>query len=272
MRGQRPTRPSEDICLHRGLDDKRWELMQDCWLQKPSERPSATTVVERLSDLIHANDNSSGVEDWDTSFVQEIRSQFEGRPFCFPTSLVEGQTTQRQIQDQGKNENSRRTHQPTLQLGDLDGDGRPSSATSAGLKFSQPSTITAQTSARASPSSTFPVRPSTFASDWAVSPKVLLVDDDRVIRMLSSRLLQVFGCVSDFAVDGQEAVNKMNLEKFDLVLMVSDFSAIFYLSDCCCGGLGYRHANAGRYDCDLAHPPVRQHDAYYCHDEPCQAG
>jgi len=63
------------------------------------------------------------------------------------------------------------------------------------------------------------VRRSTFVPGWAVPPRVLLVDDDAVSRKLSSKFLQVFGCTTDIAVDGIGAVNKMNLEKYDLVLM-----------------------------------------------------
>lgn len=63
------------------------------------------------------------------------------------------------------------------------------------------------------------VRRSTFVPGWAVPPRVLLVDDDAVSRQLSSKFLQVFGCAIDVAVDGVGAVNKMNLEKYDLVLM-----------------------------------------------------
>ncbi|KAG5350616.1 hypothetical protein C0989_010169 [Termitomyces sp. Mn162] len=63
------------------------------------------------------------------------------------------------------------------------------------------------------------VRRSTFVPGWAVSPRVLLVDDDAVSRKLGSKFLQVFGCTIDVAVDGISAVNKMNLEKYDLVLM-----------------------------------------------------
>lgn len=64
------------------------------------------------------------------------------------------------------------------------------------------------------------VRRSTYVPGWAVPPRVLLVDDDAVSRRLSSKFLQVFGCTIDVAVDGVGAVNKMNLEKYDLVLMV----------------------------------------------------
>ncbi|KAF9457338.1 hypothetical protein BDZ94DRAFT_238013 [Collybia nuda] len=66
---------------------------------------------------------------------------------------------------------------------------------------------------------TLRVRRSTFVPGWAVPPRVLLVDDDAVSRRLSSKFLQVFGCTIDVAVDGVGAVNKMNLEKYDLVLM-----------------------------------------------------
>ena len=67
---------------------------------------------------------------------------------------------------------------------------------------------------------TLRVRRSTYVPAWAVPPKVLLVDDDVISRKLSSKFLQIFGCAIDVAVDGVGAVNKMNLEKYDLVLMV----------------------------------------------------
>ncbi|KAJ6502966.1 HSF-type DNA-binding-domain-containing protein [Mycena vulgaris] len=72
-----------------------------------------------------------------------------------------------------------------------------------------------------SPPQTQTLRPrrSTFVPGWSVSPRVLVVDDDAVSRKLSSKFLQVFGCTFDVAVDGIGAVNKMNLEKYDLVLM-----------------------------------------------------
>ncbi|GAA5992468.1 hypothetical protein JCM10908_000831 [Rhodotorula pacifica] len=54
---------------------------------------------------------------------------------------------------------------------------------------------------------------------WAVPPRVLLVEDDTVCRKLSSKFLEKFGCQIDVAVDGVSAVNKMNVQKYDLVLM-----------------------------------------------------
>lgn len=66
------------------------------------------------------------------------------------------------------------------------------------------------------------VHRSTYVPGWAVPPRVLLVEDDLVSRRLSSKFLQVSGCTIDVAVDGVGAVNKMELEKYDLVLMVRD--------------------------------------------------
>ena len=55
---------------------------------------------------------------------------------------------------------------------------------------------------------------------WSAPPKVLLVEDDDTCRRLSSKLLQIFGCNFDIAVDGLDAVNRMNVgNKYDMVLM-----------------------------------------------------
>ena len=97
--------------------------------------------------------------------------------------------------------------------------------------FIGPSTSTsASTSTSSSHQQKLRVRRATFVpSRWAVSPRVLLVDDDAVTRRLSSQFLKIFGCTTDVAVDGIGAVTKMNLEKYDLVLMVNLFF-IFFLA------------------------------------------
>ena len=96
---------------------------------------------------------------------------------------------------------------------------------------SSSSSGSASISASSSSSSqrTLRVRRSTFVPGWAVPPRVLLVDDDAVTRTLSKKFLQVFGCTTDIAVDGVGAVTKMNLEKYDLVLMVGVFSFPLFL-------------------------------------------
>jgi osomolarity two-component system response regulator SKN7 len=59
----------------------------------------------------------------------------------------------------------------------------------------------------------------TLYSGWVVPPRLLLVDDEAVIRGLSTRFLQVFGCAIDVAVDGLAALEKIKSERYDLVLM-----------------------------------------------------
>lgn len=60
---------------------------------------------------------------------------------------------------------------------------------------------------------------SSFATRWSIAPKVLLVEDDPTCRSLTSRLLQIFGCRFDVVNNGIEAVNKMNFDRYDIVLM-----------------------------------------------------
>ena len=87
-----------------------------------------------------------------------------------------------------------------------------------------PSSLPPPSSSSSSSQQKLRVRRATFVpGGWAVPPRVLLVDDDAVIRKLSSKFLKIFGCTTDVAVDGIGAVTKMNLEKYDLVLMVNLF-------------------------------------------------
>jgi len=111
------------------------------------------------------------------------------------------------------------------------------------------------------------VRRSTFVPGWAVPPRVLLVDDDAVSRKLSSKFLQVFGCTIDVAVDGVGAVNKMNLEKYDLVLMVSIHPFITPPLTHTYSSAGHRNAQIGRCLCHITNSPVRPNDAHYLYDE-----
>lgn len=55
---------------------------------------------------------------------------------------------------------------------------------------------------------------------WIRTPQVLLVEDDPTCRRIGSKFLHAFHCAIDGALDGLEAVNKMNAgSKYDLVLM-----------------------------------------------------
>ncbi|KXL45066.1 MAG: hypothetical protein FE78DRAFT_80321 [Acidomyces sp. 'richmondensis'] len=55
---------------------------------------------------------------------------------------------------------------------------------------------------------------------WIRQPQILLVEDDPTCRRIGGKFLYAFHCAIDSALDGLEAVNKMNAgSKYDLVLM-----------------------------------------------------
>ncbi|KAK5135746.1 hypothetical protein LTR08_004732 [Meristemomyces frigidus] len=55
---------------------------------------------------------------------------------------------------------------------------------------------------------------------WIRQPRILLVEDDQTCRRIGGKFLYAFHCSIDSALDGLEAVNKMNAGvKYDLVLM-----------------------------------------------------
>ena len=84
---------------------------------------------------------------------------------------------------------------------------------SPSAEISSESTLNAMSGAVASqkPEPTLP---------WSTTPRVLVVEDDQVSRNLCTKYTQDYGCSVDLAFDGASAVNKMNIEKFDLVFMV----------------------------------------------------
>jgi serine/threonine protein kinase len=49
--GKRPSRPSDERSSTRGLNDNIWHLIEQCWAQKSSDRPTAEQIVEYLHAL-----------------------------------------------------------------------------------------------------------------------------------------------------------------------------------------------------------------------------
>ncbi|KAK5168876.1 kinase-regulated stress-responsive transcription factor skn7 [Saxophila tyrrhenica] len=55
---------------------------------------------------------------------------------------------------------------------------------------------------------------------WVKQPSILLVEDDQTCRRIGGKFLYAFHCAIDSALDGLEAVNKLNSGvKYDLILM-----------------------------------------------------
>lgn len=46
-----------------------------------------------------------------------------------------------------------------------------------------------------------------------------MVDDNATNRFVAAKLLEMFGCTSEMAVNGQEAIDAVRVRRFDLVLM-----------------------------------------------------
>jgi len=57
-----PTRPTGERVVARGLDDRVWQLVEDCCQVDPSARPSATDVVSRLQDIMLSNATGQAFE------------------------------------------------------------------------------------------------------------------------------------------------------------------------------------------------------------------
>jgi signal transduction histidine kinase/AmiR/NasT family two-component response regulator len=55
--------------------------------------------------------------------------------------------------------------------------------------------------------------------DLATQPHVLIVDDNATNRVVAQALCEMFGCTSELAQDGQEALEAVQSRPFDLILM-----------------------------------------------------
>ena len=47
----RPAKPEPRADIDNGFDDKLWKLIEGCWSQEPSNRPTAATVFLKLGDV-----------------------------------------------------------------------------------------------------------------------------------------------------------------------------------------------------------------------------
>ena len=113
---------------------------------------------------------------------------------------------------------------PSFNLRVMDPPSRPDSVLTRLLTSGMLPTPPAGDSAESSTfavSADVPSQKPESAQPWSTTPRVLVVEDDQANRNLCTKYLEDYGCSVDLAFDGASAVNKMNIEKFDLVLMVS---------------------------------------------------
>ena len=80
QRGERPFLPANDLSRRRGLSLEMEGLIQDCWNQEPTKRPSADEVVERLQ-LLQLVDQRPPNEIGTSFFMQLLQNQVDN-PFA----------------------------------------------------------------------------------------------------------------------------------------------------------------------------------------------
>ncbi|KAJ6460860.1 kinase-like domain-containing protein, partial [Mycena vulgaris] len=81
--GHRPSRP--DIASQDGL----WVLIEDCWRQRPDQRPTMTEIITRLlSPLIGAKTTRSAT-DWDETYSSRFRRSVQQWPLLPSVDQVE---------------------------------------------------------------------------------------------------------------------------------------------------------------------------------------
>ncbi|KAJ7113462.1 hypothetical protein C8R44DRAFT_710619 [Mycena epipterygia] len=87
VEGRRPSQPSS--CSGTTALDSLWELLQDCWNEKPDKRPTAVQIVERLkSPLIRATTTQS-TTDWNEQFSSKFRRSLHVQPLLPSVSQIE---------------------------------------------------------------------------------------------------------------------------------------------------------------------------------------
>jgi hypothetical protein len=79
---ERPSLPADDLSRRRGLSAEMEHLIQDCWTQDPTKRPSADTVVERLKLLPNRLVDERPVNSIGTPFFMQLLSNQIDNPFA----------------------------------------------------------------------------------------------------------------------------------------------------------------------------------------------
>ncbi|KAJ7113438.1 kinase-like domain-containing protein [Mycena epipterygia] len=85
--GKRPSQTN--LCSGTTALDSLWELLQDCWNEKPDKRPTAVQIVERLkSPLIRATTTQS-TTDWNEQFSSKFRRSLQVQPLLPSVPQIE---------------------------------------------------------------------------------------------------------------------------------------------------------------------------------------
>ncbi|KAF5383204.1 hypothetical protein D9615_004938 [Tricholomella constricta] len=87
-RGERPRRPRGLVYLDRGLNDRMWRLMEDCWEHVAADRPTASQIIGRLPRTTVRDSRPRG--DWtDTSPVRVRATDVYGQRDKYDALIME---------------------------------------------------------------------------------------------------------------------------------------------------------------------------------------
>ena len=79
--GRRPVRPADDRCRIRGLDDKIWSIIENCWAQEPDDRLSARQIVAHLQLLLAGTNDLRLHDEFDSSLPSRTLYSQADHPF-----------------------------------------------------------------------------------------------------------------------------------------------------------------------------------------------
>ena len=88
--GERPLRPSDEQSQARGLTNEVWHIIEACWVQEPSKRPTASQIVDQLRSLPHQPMDERPFDNFNISFTSQVLQSQLNLPFStLTTSIVE---------------------------------------------------------------------------------------------------------------------------------------------------------------------------------------
>ncbi|OAX40921.1 kinase-like protein [Rhizopogon vinicolor AM-OR11-026] len=79
MLGNRPSRPMDEMCIRRGLDDDMWDFIQNLWHQNPKVRATASQASLWISLKMHmtgkSTDRPPTEMEWNLDFLTECTTE-----------------------------------------------------------------------------------------------------------------------------------------------------------------------------------------------------
>jgi len=86
--GVRPLRPSTKLSQIRGLTDGMWHIIEACWVQEPSQRPTASRIAEQLRSLPDQPMDERPLDDFNISFPSQVLQRQLNLPFATLTTSI----------------------------------------------------------------------------------------------------------------------------------------------------------------------------------------